>query len=415
MLRAATAPSRGGLVTAPIDEHVARNYATFPVTLVRGSGAWVEDDGGRRYLDLFGGYSALNFGHRHPRLVAAAREQLDRLTFTSRAFGNDQLGPFCTELAALCAKEAVLPMNSGAEAVETAIKAARRWGYRSKGVPPDDATIVVFTGNFHGRTTTIIGFSSDSESRRDFGPFTPGFRVVPYGDLHAVEGALDDTTVAVLVEPVQGEAGVVIPPDGFLAGLRRLCDREHVLLVADEIQSGLGRTGRMFACDHEQVVPDLYLLGKSLGAGIVALSAVVGDWDVLGLLEPGSHGSTFGGNPLACAIGSAVLALLRDDGYTERVADLATTLRQGLDELPGARVRAVRPRGLWAGIDLAPDMPPAYDVCKRLLGRGILVKDAHDSTLRLAPPFVVEHNELRWGLAALDEGLEAAFADRDGR
>jgi ornithine--oxo-acid transaminase len=390
------------------EPHVAPNYAPFPVELVRAEGAWVEDADGRRYLDLFAGYSALNFGHRHPELVAAAREQLDRLTLTSRSFGNDQLEAFCRELAALCSKDLVLPMNTGAEAVETAIKAARRWGYRVKGVPADRATIVVFDRNFHGRTTTIVGFSSDPSSRADFGPFTPGFRSVPFGDLDAVIDAIDETTVAVLVEPIQGEAGIIVPPDGFLAGLRRVCTERRVLLVADEIQSGLGRTGHTFACDAEGVVPDLYLLGKALGGGIVPVSAVVGDRDVLGLLGPGSHGSTFGGNPLAAAIGRAVIELVRTGEHQRHAAALGAHLHDRLRALPASQVREVRGRGLWAGVELTSAMPDAHRVCELLLERGLLVKDTHETTLRIAPPLVISREDLDWGLDRLAEGLAAA-------
>jgi ornithine--oxo-acid transaminase len=390
------------------DAHVARNYAPFAVRLVHGQGAWVDDDTGRRYLDLFAGYSALNFGHCHPRLVAAAHAQLDRLTLTSRAFGNDQIGPFCSELAALCGKDAVLPVNTGAEAIETAIKAARRWGYRTKGLMPGSAHIIVFSGNFHGRTTTIVGFSSDPDTRADFGPFTPGFRVVPYGDLDATSVAIDDTTVAVLVEPIQGEAGVVVPPDGFLAGLRRLCSARSVLLIADEIQSGLGRTGMTFACDYEGVVPDLYVLGKALGGGIVALAAVVGDWDVLGLLGPGSHGSTFGGNPLACAIGRAVLELVRTGEYQARAGVLGDRLHARLREFPPSWVQAVRGRGLWAGLTLAPNMPTARDVCESLLDHSLLVIAAHDDTVRIAPPLILADRELEWAVEHLAGGFAVA-------
>jgi ornithine--oxo-acid transaminase len=393
------------------DTHVAGNYAPFPVRLVHGDGVWVHDDAGRRFLDLFSAYSALSFGHRHPHLVAAAREQLDRLTLTSRAFGNDQLGPFCDALAALCGKEVVLPMNTGAEAVETAIKAARRWGYRTKGVQADAASIVAFENNFHGRTTTIVGFSTNPAARCDFGPFTPGFRVVPYGDLDAVAGAIDETTVAVLVEPIQGEAGIIVPPNGFLAGLRRMCTEQQVLLVADEIQSGLGRTGRMFACDHDGVVPDLYLLGKALGGGIVALSAVVGDWDVLGLFEPGSHGSTFGGNPFACAVGRAVVELLETGRFEQHSARLGETLHDRLRALPSEWVREVRGRGLWAGVDLAPTMPPARQVCEMLLDHELLVVATRAMTLRIAPPLVIDDGQLGWALGRLTDGLAAAHKE----
>jgi len=383
----------------------AHNYDPLPVTLVRGDGAWVVDDAGNRYLDCLSAYSALNFGHRHPRLVRAAQQQLERLTLTSRAFHHDQLGPFCRELAELCGMEAVLVMNTGAEAVETAIKAVRRWGYRVRGVPTDQATIIVCDGNFHGRTTTIVGFSSDPASRDDFGPFTPGFRVVPFGDLAAIEAAIDDTTVAVLVEPIQGEAGVVIPPPGYLAGLRRLCTERGIKLIGDEIQSGLGRTGATFACDHEDVRPDAFLLGKALGGGIVPLSAVVADWDLLGVFEPGSHGSTFGGNPLACAVGREVLAMLATGEYQQRAAALGAVLGYELEQLIGRGVTGVRARGLWVGVDIDPALGDGRRVCEALLHRGVLAKEAHGSTLRLAPPLVIEEPEVRWAIAQLADAL----------
>ena len=408
----APAPAAGSAVPADADADVdltaaerearwlAPNYDPLPVTLVEGTGAWVVDDRGRRYLDLLSAYSALNFGHRHPRLVAAAQAQLGRLTLTSRAFRNDQLGPFAEELAELCGKDMVLPMNTGAEAVETALKAARRWGYKVKGVAPDRARIVVCDGNFHGRTTTIVGFSSDPTARDGFGPFTPGFTSVPFGDAAALEAAIDDDTVAFLVEPVQGEAGVILPPDGYLREVRAICDRHDVLLVADEIQSGLGRTGRTFACDHEGVEPDVLILGKALGGGIVPLSAVVADASVLGTLTAGSHGSTFGGNPLACAVGREVLALLRDGELTARAAKLGEHLAERLEALvggggsPGTPVSAVRVRGLWAGVDFGPPVPSGRAVCEALLARGVLAKDTHGRTIRLAPPLVVEEADL---------------------
>jgi ornithine--oxo-acid transaminase len=391
--------------------HAAHNYAPLDVVLARGNGAWVEDVHGVRYLDLLAAYSALNFGHRHPRLVRVAHEQLDRLTLTSRAFSNDQMGAFCRDLAALCGKDAVMPMNTGAEAVETAIKAARRWGYEVKGVPLDEAEIVVFDGNFHGRTTTIVGFSSDAGARAGFGPFTPGFRRVPFGDAAAVRAAIGDRTVAVLVEPIQGEAGVVVPPDGFLRALRRTCTDARVLLVADEIQSGLGRTGRTFACDHEDVEPDLYVLGKALGGGIVPLSAVVGDWDVLGVFTPGSHGSTFGGNPLACAVGREVVAMLATGEYQARAARLGARLHAALTELRDVDVgvTAVRGRGLWAGIELGASLPPPRAVCEAMLAERILVKDAH-STVRIAPPLVIDEHDLDWAVDRLAHVLRSRRA-----
>jgi ornithine--oxo-acid transaminase len=290
--------------------HSAHNYHPLPVVIAEAEGAWVTDVGGRRYLDLLAAYSAINFGHRHPRLVAAAKRQLDRVTLVSRAFEHDQFGPFCAELAAMAGQQMVLPMNTGAEAVETAIKTARKWGYEVKGVPPGEAVIVAFAGNFHGRTTTIISFSTDEDARGSYGPYTPGFTVVPYGDAHALAAAVDDRVVGVLVEPIQGEAGVVVPPPGFLAAVREICSARGAIMIADEIQSGLGRTGTTFACEHEDVVPDMYLLGKALGGGIVPVSAVVSSAEILGVFQPGQHGSTFGGNPMACAVGREVIAML---------------------------------------------------------------------------------------------------------
>ena len=380
---------------ATAERHTARNYHPLPVTITYAEGVWVRDDRGRRHLDALSAYSALNFGHRHPRLVAAAREQLERVTLTSRAFHNDQLGPFARDLAALCAKDRVLPMNTGAEAVETAIKAARRWGYEVKGVRPGRATIIVCDGNFHGRTTTIVSFSGDPLARDGYGPYGPGFRSVPFGDAQALARALreDDDVVAFLVEPVQGEAGVIVPPDGYLREVRRLCSQHGVLLIADEIQSGLGRTGRTFACDHEDVAPDVYVLGKALGGGIVALSAIVGDDDVLGVFTPGSHGSTFGGNPLACAVGRAVLELLATGEPQACAARTGARMRAGLDGAAPAALREVRSRGLWFGLDLDPAGPSARALCERLLDHGVLAKDTHEHTIRLAPPLTITDAE----------------------
>jgi ornithine--oxo-acid transaminase len=398
---ATTPPSTSG----PTEAQVAPNYHPLPVTLVEGSGAWVTDDQGHNYLDLLAGYSALNFGHRHPRLLAAAHAQLDRLTLTSRAFRSDQLGPFARDLAELCGMDLVLPMNTGAEAVETALKAARRWGYQVKGVPRDQAEVIVGQDNFHGRTTTIVGFSSDPEARRDFGPFTPGFVGVPFGDAGALGDAITERTVAVLLEPVQGEAGVVVPPDGYLADCRRICDETGVLLLLDEIQSGLGRTGRTFACDHEAVRPDLLILGKALGGGILPLSAVVGSREVLGLLTAGSHGSTFGGNPLACAVGREVVSMLADGEYQERAARLGAHLHERLVGLVGEGVTAVRTRGLWAGIDVAPPLGSGRAVCERLVERRVLSKETHGQTLRLAPPLVISETDLDWAIDQLADVL----------
>ncbi|MFF5450952.1 ornithine--oxo-acid transaminase [Streptomyces sp. NPDC012950] len=387
---------------ASAEAHSAHNYHPLPVVVASADGAWMTDVEGRRYLDLLAGYSALNFGHGNRRLVDAAKAQLDRVTLTSRAFHHDRFADFCARLAELCGKEAVLPMNTGAEAVETAVKTARKWGYEVKGVPDGHAKIVVAANNFHGRTTTVVSFSTDHEARDHFGPYTPGFEIVPYGDLTALEAAVTENTVAVLLEPIQGEAGVLVPPAGYLPGVRELTRRRNVLFVADEIQSGLGRTGKTFACDHEGVVPDVYLLGKALGGGVVPVSAVVADRDVLGVFRPGEHGSTFGGNPLACAVALEVVAMLRTGEYQERAAELGEHLHAELGLLVGdGAVEAVRGRGLWAGVDIAPSKGTGREISERLLDRGVLVKDTHGSTIRIAPPLVISKEDLDWGLEQL--------------
>ncbi|MFE9705146.1 ornithine--oxo-acid transaminase [Streptomyces sp. NPDC005930] len=384
---------------------LAHNYHPLPVVVARAEGAWVEDVEGRRYLDMLAGYSALNFGHRHPALIEAAHRQLDRLTLTSRAFHNDRLAGFAERLAALTGTDMVLPMNTGAEAVESGIKVARKWAYDVKGVPADRATIVVAADNFHGRTTTIVGFSTDETARSGFGPFTPGFRIVPYNDLAALEAAVDETTAAVLIEPIQGEAGVLIPDDGYLAGVRELTRRKGCLFVADEIQSGLGRTGHTLAVEHESVVPDVVLLGKALGGGIVPVSAVVGRREVLGVLHPGEHGSTFGGNPLAAAVGTAVVELLETGEFQRRAAELGAVLREGLAALVGKGVVGFRARGLWAGVDVDPALGTGREISERLMREGILVKDTHGSTIRLAPPLTVTAGELSGALGTLEKVL----------
>ncbi len=383
--------------------HSAHNYDPLPVVIAEAEGAWVTDVEGRRYLDMLAAYSAINFGHRNPRLTAAAMRQLDRVTLVSRAFDHDQFGPFCTELAALAGMDMVLPMNTGAEAVETAIKTARKWGYEVKGVPDGEAVIIAFDGNFHGRTTTIVSFSTDPDARASYGPYTPGFRVVPYGDLDALAAAMDDRVVGVLVEPIQGEAGVLVPPAGFLAGVRELCTRHGALMMADEIQSGLGRTGATFACEHENVVPDMYLLGKALGGGIVPVSAVVSRDDVLGVFKPGQHGSTFGGNPLACAVGREVIAMLSTGEYQERSAKLGAHMHDRLGELPADVLREVRGRGLWAGLEFVS--LPGREACERLAAHGVLAKDTHGTAIRLAPPLTIGEDDLDWALDRIDEAL----------
>ena len=381
-----------------VERYTAHNYHPLPAVLTSAEGAWVTDVDGRRYLDCLAGYSALNFGHGHPRLLARAQQQLSRLTLTSRAFHNDQLGPFAEALAALTGKDLVLPMNTGAEAVETALKVARKWGYRVKGVPEGAASIVVMEGNFHGRTTTIVSFSDDKIARDEFGPYTPGFRSVTYGDADALRHAVDDTTVAVLLEPVQGEGGVVIPPEGYLREVRAICDDAGALMIADEIQSGLARTGRTFACDHEGVVPDIYVLGKALGGGLYPVSAIAADREVLEVITPGSHGSTFGGNPLAAAIGHEVVTMLQEGEFQRRAAHLGAVLADRLEPLlgrdDGTGLRAVRVRGLWAGLDIEPGGPSGRELCERLMSRGILAKDTHGSTIRIAPPLVVTEDEV---------------------
>src|SRR5204862_57743 len=390
------------------DEYGAHNYHPLPVVAAEAEGAWVTDVEGRRYLDMLAAYSALNFGHGHPRLVAAAQRQLERLTLVSRAFQHDQFGPFCAELADLAGLEVVLPMNTGAEAVETAIKVARKWGYTVKGVPADQAVIIAFDGNFHGRTTTMVSFYTATDARDELGTYTPGFRVVPYGDLDAltaVVSELGERVVAVLVEPIQGEAGVVVPPPGFLAGIRSLCTENGILMIADEIQSGLGRTGYTFACAAEGVVPDAYLLGKALGGGIVPVSAMVSTWPVLGVLHPGQHGSTFGGNPLACAVGREVVAMLGTGEYQARARALGERLHGRLAGLPSSVVSSVRGCGLWAGLEFAS--LSGREVCERLAARGVLAKETHGTVIRLAPPLIISQDDLDWGLDRIEDAILA--------
>ncbi|MFF3555600.1 ornithine--oxo-acid transaminase [Streptomyces tsukubensis] len=384
---------------ATAEAYSAHNYHPLPVVVATADGVWLTDVEGRRYLDLLSGYSALNFGHGNRRLVDAAKAQLERVTLTSRAFHHDRFADFCTGLAELCGMEMVLPMNTGAEAVETAVKTARKWGYRVKGVPDNRAKIVVAAGNFHGRTTTVISFSTDPEARADYGPYTPGFEIVPYGDPTALENALTENTVAVLLEPIQGESGVLVPPPGYLPTVRRLTRERNVLFIADEIQSGLGRTGRTFACEHEGVVPDMYVLGKALGGGIVPVSAVVSSREILGVFRPGEHGSTFGGNPLACAVALEVIAMLRTGEYQQRATELGEHLHHELGLLSGGgAVEAVRGRGLWAGVDIAPAHGSGRQISEKLMERGVLVKDTHGSTIRIAPPLVISKEDLDWGL-----------------
>jgi ornithine--oxo-acid transaminase len=389
------------------DRYVAHNYCPLPVVAAHAEGAWITDVEGRRYLDCLAAYSAVNFGHRNPEIIAAAHAQLDRVTLVSRAFHAEPLAPFCAALADLCGKDSVLPMNSGAEAVESGIKVARKWGADVKGVTAGN--IVVAHNNFHGRTITIVSFSDDETARRGFGPYTPGFSAVPFGGddpgAEAMAAAIDDQTVAVLIEPIQGEAGIIVPPADYLPRVRELCTQRNVLFIADEIQSGLARTGRTFACDHWGVVPDIYLLGKALGGGVVPVSAVVADREVLGVLHAGEHGSTFGGNPLAAAIGATVVAILQRGEFQSRAAELGEHLHARLRALIGHGVVAVRGLGLWAGVDVDPALGTGKQIGVKLAERGVLVKDTHGSTLRFAPPLVITAEEIDWAIGQFADAL----------
>ncbi|EXX90641.1 ornithine--oxo-acid aminotransferase [Paenibacillus darwinianus] len=373
----------------------ARNYHPLPIVISKAEGVWAEDPEGNRYLDMLSAYSALNHGHRHPKIVQALKDQADKVTLTSRAFHNDQLGRFYRLLSRMTGKPKILPMNTGAEAVETALKAARRWAYRVKKVPADQAEIIVCEGNFHGRTITVSSFSSSETYRKDFGPFTPGFKLIPYGDLEALEQAITPNTAALLVEPIQGEAGIVIPPDGYLQGASRLCKSRNILFMADEIQTGFGRTGKQFACDWESVVPDVYIVGKALGGGVFPISAVAADEAVLGVFEPGSHGSTFGGNPLGCAVAIAAMQVMEDEGLAERSFRLGAYFMEKLRELRHPAVREIRGRGLFIGLELSG---PARPYCERLKELGMLCKETHETTIRFAPPLTIAQTELDWAV-----------------
>jgi ornithine--oxo-acid transaminase len=388
------------------DRYGAHNYHPLDVVAERGSGVYLWDVDGRRYMDFLAAYSAVNQGHNHPRIAQAVIDQVQRLALTSRAFRNDRFPPLLEKLCRLTGFDQALLMNSGAEAVETAIKAARKWGYDVKGIPYPEARIIVFDGNFHGRTTTIVGFSTDPDSTSRFGPFTPGFEIVRYGDLGAVEAALDERVCALLVEPIQGEGGVVIPPAGFLRGLREICDRERILLICDEIQSGLGRTGKLFAFEHEDIRPDAVTIGKALSGGFYPVSAFLARREVMAVFTPGIHGSTYGGNPLACAIASAALDVLVDERLVERAAELGAHLRARLAGLTSPLVKETRCLGLWAGVELHASAGGARAYCYRLKDRGLLCKDTHTHTIRLAPPLVITREELDW---AVDQ-IEAVLA-----
>jgi ornithine--oxo-acid transaminase len=386
-------------------EVAAPNYAPIDVVLDSGAGEWLTDIDGRRYLDMMSAYSAVSHGHAHPRLVAALTRQAQRVAVTSRAYHTATLAPFLERLTALTGLDKALPSSGGAEAVETAIKVARRWGYRVKGIADDQAEIVMARNNFHGRSTTIISGSTDAHYREDFGPFTPGFRHFDFGDIDSLAAAITDRTCAVLLEPIQGEAGIVVPPDGFLRAVRELCDRRRVLMIVDEIQSGLGRTGRWFAFQHEGIRPDAVILGKALGGGLLPVSCVVGIAEVMDQFDPGSHGSTFGGNPLAAAVGLEALAVIEEEGLVERSAELGDHLLARLRRIDSQLIRAVRGRGLWVGVDLDPTRVSARDVVDRLAQHGVLTKDTHGTVIRFAPPLTIERSSLDWGVDMFEKTL----------
>jgi ornithine--oxo-acid transaminase len=381
----------------------AHNYHPLDVVVEGADGAWVWDVEGRRYLDFLAAYSAVNQGHCHPRLVKAIIEQVSRVTLTSRAFRNDQLGPFCKEITELTGFDRVLPMNTGAEAVETAIKATRKWGYTVKGIPADQAEILVFEGNFHGRTTTIIGFSTEEDYRFGFGPFTPGFRVLPYGDADAVAEAMHDNVAGILVEPIQGEAGVVVPPDGYLKRLREIADEHNALLVVDEIQSGLGRTGSLFAYEHDGIRPDIVIIGKALSGGMYPVSAILADDDVMGVFQPGQHGSTYGGNPLGIAVAREALRVLIEEDMVQQSAEKGAYLHKRLQAIGSKHIKEVRGRGLWIAIELTDEAGGARRFCEALQHEGVLCKETHDNVIRMAPPLVISRDEIDWAVERLDK------------
>lgn len=388
-----------------VERYAARNYRPLPVVIARGDGVWVWDERGKKYMDLLSCYSALNFGHRHPAILAAVREQCERVTLVPRSYHNTELGPLCHELAELCGLDRVLPMNSGAEAVETAIKTARAWGYAHRGVAPGRAQIIVADQNFHGRTITVVSFSSEAHYRDGFGPFTPGFVSVPFGDAAALERAIGPDTVALMLEPIQGEGGVIVPPDGYLRACREICDRAGIVLIWDEVQTGFGRTGRNFRWQHEGAKPDLMMLGKALGGGVYPVSAVVGTEAVLGVLRPGQHGSTFGGNPLAMAIARASLRVLTEEKLADRAAEMGGVMIEGLRSIRHPAIREVRGKGLLLGIEVEPDAGGARRVCERLLEVGLVTYETHERVVRLAPPLIVSRADVDWALERIEEGF----------
>ncbi|WP_102706563.1 ornithine--oxo-acid transaminase [Terribacillus saccharophilus] len=385
------------------EQYGANNYHPLPIVVSKAEGVWVEDTDGKRYMDMLSAYSAVNQGHRHPKIIEALIEQAQKVTLTSRAFHNDQLGVWYEKVAALTGKDMILPMNTGAEAVETAFKAARRWGYDVKGIADDQAEVIVCSGNFHGRTMTAVSLSSEAEYRRGFGPMIPGIKVIAYGDLDALKSAITPNTAALILEPIQGEAGIIIPPEGYLKAASKLCKQENVLFIADEIQVGLGRTGKRFACDWEDVTPDLFILGKALGGGVFPISCVAGNKDVLGVFNPGSHGSTFGGNPLACAVSIAALDVLEEENLAARSHRLGTYLQEQLQQLTSDKIKEVRGRGLFVGIELTE---PARPFCEKLKELGVLCKETHETVIRIAPPLIITEDELEWALERLKQVLQ---------
>lgn len=387
------------------NQYVAPNYNPLPVVLHRGEGLYLWDQEGKKYLDMMSAYSAVSCGHAHPRIVARLRDQAGQLAVCSRAYHSDMLAPFAEKLAKLTGLDMILPMNTGAEAVETAVKAARLWGYTVKGIPENAAEIIVAEGNFHGRTTTVISFSTEVDYRKKFGPFTPGFRAVPFGDLKAIEASITPNTAAVLLEPIQGEAGIKTPPAGFLRDLRAICDKHNVLLILDEVQSGLGRTGKMFCYQHDNILPDLLVLGKALGGGLLPVSAVVGKKAIISLFKPGSHGSTFGGNPLAAAVGLESLRVLEEEGMVDNSAKLGEYMLNQLRGINSPLIREVRGKGLWIGVDFDPERVAARIICEKMMERGILSKDTHETVVRFAPPLTITQSEVDWCLEQFREVL----------
>lgn len=381
------------------DTYGAHNYHPLPVVVSEAEGIWVKDPEGNKYMDMLSAYSAVNQGHRHPRIIKALKEQADKLTLTSRAFRNDQLGPFYKKVADFTGKGMILPMNTGAEAVETAFKAARRWAYDKKGVPGDQAEIIACEGNFHGRTMLAISLSSDPENKRGFGPMLPGIKVIPYGDIEALKQAITPNTAGFLFEPIQGEAGINIPPEGFLKEAYEVCQNENILCIADEIQAGLGRTGKRFACDWENVTPDMYILGKALGGGVMPVSCVAADENILGVFEPGSHGSTFGGNPLACAVAVAALDVIEDENLSQRSRELGDYFLEKLKTINNPAIKEVRGKGLFIGVELYEAARP---YCQKLKDVGLLCKETHENVIRFAPPLIIQKHDLDWALEKIE-------------